>query len=534
MSGNEMSLDPVGDVARPVEPVRIKTSLGESERQFRLLVQGVTDYAIYMLDVNGNVASWNAGGERIKGYRAEEIVGSHFSRFYTTEDRASGEPARALATAISEGKYEKEGWRVRKDGTRFWANVVIDPVFDDDGVLVGFAKITRDVTVRRQQAEALEVAQQAMLQAHRMEAIGQLTFGVAHDFNNLLTVITNSLDLINADSSDPQRIRRLVAVAQRASERGSLLTRQLLAFSRRQTLNPESRDVNALLYSAESVLRRAVGENVQIELSLSRGLGLVDVDVGEFEAALLNLVVNARDAMPDGGRILVRTREHTVAPNAGPVAEGEGAPGNYICVSVEDTGNGMPEDVRARATEPFFTTKDVGKGSGLGLSQVFGFAVQSGGFVDIDSAVGSGTVIRFYLPLSDAKAQANEGEAHSPPKILLVEDDPDVQLVTVEALRYMGYAVLTADEGAAGLDIIQRDADIDILLTDIVMPRGMSGVDLLHKARAIRPNLKVLLVSGYARGQLPAIPEGCDFLAKPYRIEELESRLARLCGQPVA
>jgi PAS domain S-box-containing protein len=534
VSGKTISDGPTSASALPGEPTQGRAPLGESERQFRLLVQGVTDYAIYMLDVNGNIASWNAGGERIKGYRADEIIGCHFSCFYTAEDREGGEPAFALATALSEGKYEKEGWRVRKDGTRFWASVVIDPVFDDDGALVGFAKITRDVTQRRQQAAALEVAQQAMLQAHRMEAIGQLTFGVAHDFNNLLTVITNSLDLINADSGDPQRVRRLVSVAQRAGERGALLTRQLLAFSRRQTLNPEPRDLNALLYSAESVLRRAVGDNVKIELSLSRGMGLVDVDVGEFEAALLNLVVNARDAMPDGGRILLRTREHDVAPGDTLGPEGANKPGRYVCVSVEDTGTGMAEDVRVRATEPFFTTKDVGKGSGLGLSQVYGFAVQSGGYLDIDSAVGGGTMVRFYLPVRDDGSKPAEADRHVPTKVLLVEDDPDVQLVTVEALRYMGFAVLTADEGAAGLEIIQRDDDIDILLTDIVMPKGMSGVDLLHAAREIRPDLKVLLVSGYARGQLPTIPEGCDFLAKPYRVEELEARLRRFCHELAA
>jgi CheY-like chemotaxis protein len=231
--------------------------------------------------------------------------------------------------------------------------------------------------------------------------------------------------------------------------------------------------------------------------------------------------------MPGGGRILVRTREHVVGSDPELDTDAPSQPGHYVCISVEDTGMGMSEEVRARATEPFFTTKDVGKGSGLGLSQVFGFAVQSGGHVSIDSAVGQGTVVRFYLPV-DPDSARDPGDTHSPTKILLVEDDPDVQLVTVEALRYMGYAVLTADEGAAGLDIVRRDPDIGILVTDVVMPKGMSGVDLLHKARELRPNLKVLLVSGYARGQLPTIPEGCDFLAKPYRVEDLEARLRRL------
>jgi PAS domain S-box-containing protein len=500
-------------------------TLGESERQFRLLVQGVTDYAIYMLDRDGHIASWNAGGERIKGYSADEIIGQHFSRFYTDEDRANDEPARALQTARTVGRYEKEGWRQRKDGTRFWANVVIDPVYDDDGRHIGFAKVTRDITERREQQRALEVAQQAMLRAHRMEAIGQLTYGVAHDFNNLLTVITNSLDLIAADSSDAQRVRRLTAGAQRAAQRGSLLTRQLLAYSRQQTLRPEVHDLNALIYAAESVLRRGVGENVDMEFSLGRGLGEVSVDAPEFEAALLNLVVNARDAMPDGGRIVVRTREHQQKD-----AEGRRAPGRYVLVTVEDTGSGMGPEVIEHAMEPFFTTKDVGKGSGLGLSQVYGFAVQSGGDVTIDSTVGEGTTVSFYLPVRNGDTTLNDGDSGAPVKVLLVEDDADVQAMTIEALRFLGYSVLTADEGHAALDIIARDPEVEILFTDVVMPRGMSGVDLYREARKLRPGLRVLLASGYARGQLPTIPDDCDFIAKPYRVEELQARLAALAG----
>ena len=503
-------------------------ALGESERQFRLLVQGVTDYAIYMLDPTGRIATWNAGGERIKGYSSDEIVGEHFSRFYTDEDRDRGEPAVALETARTQGRYEKEGWRVRRDGTRFWANVIIDPVYDEDGRHIGFAKITRDITYRREQQRALEVAQQAMLQAHRMEAIGQLTYGVAHDFNNLLTVITNSLDLIAADSSDPQRVRRLVAGANRAAQRGSLLTRQLLAYSRQQTLRPEIHDLNALIYAAEGVLRRGVGENVEVEFSLGRGLGEVNVDAPEFEAALLNLVVNARDAMPEGGRITVCTRDHVQKE-----AEGRRDPGRYVLLTVEDTGTGMAPEVVEHAMEPFFTTKEVGKGSGLGLSQVYGFAVQSGGDVTIESAVGKGTTIRFYLPVRDGDSPLNEGDSGAPVKVLLVEDDPDVQSMAIESLRYLGYAVLTANEGHSALELLSRDPDIRLLFTDVVMPRGMSGVDLYREARKLRPDLRVLLASGYARGQLPTIPDDCDFIAKPYRVEELQARLsAMLADRP--
>ena len=503
-------------------------SLAQSERQFRLLVQNVTDYAIFMLDPSGRIATWNPGGERIKGYTRDEIVGQHFSRFYTEEDRATGEPARALETARDQGRFEKEGWRVRKDGTRFWASVVIDPVRDEAGRLIGFAKITRDVTERRQQAQALEVAHQSMMQAHRMEAIGQLTYGVAHDFNNLLTVISNTLDLLAADSGeDPKRHRRLVAGAQRAAERGATLTRQLLAFSRRQTLRPEQHDVNALIYAGEGVLRRALGEQAELELSLARGLGQIEVDSAELEAALLNLLVNARDAVTAGGRVQIRTRERVVPPEFDPaVAEGRPTTGRYVSISVEDDGVGMSPEVRARAMEPFFTTKEIGRGSGLGLSQVYGFAAQSGGYVTIDSSEGRGTTVELHLPVHEPSGQ--RPEQPRPPKVLLVEDDPDVQLVTLEALRYMGYSVLTADEGGAALEILRRDSEVDLLFTDVVMPRGVNGLQLLEAARALRPDLRVLLASGYARGQLPVIPPGCDFIAKPYRVEELEKRLRGL------
>ncbi|HSR64833.1 MAG TPA: ATP-binding protein, partial [Xanthomonadaceae bacterium] len=432
-----------------------------------------------------------------------------------------------LATARTEGRYEKEGWRVRKDGTRFWASVVIDPVRDEEGRLIGYAKITRDVTERRQQAQALEVAHQSMMQAHRMEAIGQLTYGVAHDFNNLLTVIGNSLDLIAAEVDDPRRRRRLVAGAQRAAERGALLTRQLLAFARKQPLRPECHDLNALLAAGESVLRRAVGEAVEMEFNLAPGLAPVDVDAGEFEAALLNLVVNARDALPpEGGRIQVRTRERCMPAGF----DAGGREGRYVCVSVEDNGAGMSPEVRARAMEPFFTTKEVGKGSGLGLSHVYGFATQSGGYVTIDSSVGRGTTIDLHLPVREEAAPAQDSPEAAPARILVVEDDADVQMVTIEALRYLGYSVLTADEGRAALEILRRDPGIDLLFTDVVMPKGMSGLDLLAEARSLRPGLKVLLASGYARGQLPALDDAADFIAKPYRIEELQQRLEQLLG----
>lgn len=372
--------------------------LTDDEQQFQLLVQSITDYAIYMLDPNGIISNWNPGGQRIKGYTRDEIVGKHFSKFYSEEDRLAGEPERGLRIAREQGRFEKEGWRVRKDGTRFWASVVIDPIWRD-GELIGFAKITRDVTERYETQQRLMDTQRALIQSQKTEAIGKLTYGLAHDFNNLLTVIVNSLDLIKAHHQDGARVDRLVDGALRAADRGSLLTRQLLAFARGQALAPEMHDLNDLLCRSEALYRRACDTAIDIRFELGTGLPDVLVDATQFEAAVLNLVVNSRDAMPNGGRITISTRSHSGAPPDNPDVVAD-----YIGVTVSDTGIGMSESDQERATEPFFTTKEIGKGSGLGLSQVYGFAAQSGGFVELKSQQGQGTSVSICLPVSEAAA----------------------------------------------------------------------------------------------------------------------------------
>ena len=262
---------------------------------FRMLVQGVVDYAIYTLDPEGNITNWNLGGERIKGYAASEILGKHFSVFYTEEDRARGEPNRTLSTAMREGRFEGEGWRVRKDGTRLWASVVVDRILDKDGQLIGFAKITRDMTEKKRAEEELERARAALAQSQKMEAIGQLTGGVAHDFNNLLTVIANALDLLADQRRDEAQKLRIIEFAQRAAERGAKLTQQLLAYSRRQPLRPEIHNINALVAGFEAVLRRACPEPIEFEMRLGRDGLAANIDGPQFETALLNLVVNARE-----------------------------------------------------------------------------------------------------------------------------------------------------------------------------------------------------------------------------------------------
>jgi PAS domain S-box-containing protein len=512
-------------LVRTAEPSAEPAFAGR-EQQFRILVESVIDYAIFMLDSHGRIVSWNPGAERIKGYTAQEIIGQHFSTFYTAEDRANGVPDSVLETTREQGRYEKEGWRVRKDGTRFWASVVIDTIRDGNGRIVGFAKVTRDMTERRKSEEALAAAQAALFQAQKMEMVGQLTGGVAHDFNNLLTVIVNALDGLTRPQSDESRKRRLIESAQRAAERGAKLTQQLLAFSRKQPLRPKPNHVNRVIGEFEAVLRRAVGELIELKLELGAGMPGVLVDSGQFEATILNLMVNARDAMPLGGRLRVVTGCENRATDDPATAI---PAGRWVTIAVQDEGTGMSEDVRSRAFEPFFTTKEPGKGSGLGLSQVYGFVTQSGGHVQIESRLGQGTRVTLYLPAHGESTSENDIVPRSGiGTVLVVEDDPEVLDAAVDMLRSVGYGVLTAPDALGALDVLRRGQRVDVLFTDIVMPRGVNGVELARAATKLRPGLKVVLASGYPVAALSTdygLSDEFAFIAKPYRWSEVLDRL---------
>jgi PAS domain S-box-containing protein len=377
-------------------------ALRESERQFRLLVAGVTDYALFMLDPNGVVSSWNPGAERIKGYRAEEIIGQHFSRFYTERDRAQGGPARALKSAAATGRFEQEGWRVRKDGSLFWAHIVIDAIRDEAGELAGFAKITRDITERREAEIALEADAARREQAQRMEALGQLTGGVAHDFNNLLMVVSGHLETLRALARDDPRGIRAADAIERAARHGEALTRQLLTFARRQTLAPVVTSLKERLDTVRAMLESSVGSAVQLAIAVPPDTWPVRIDVNEFELALVNLALNARDAMPQGGVIAIAAENARLDRDATP----SGLAGDFVALTVADSGEGIPPDILAHVFEPFFTTKEAGKGSGLGLSQVHGFVHQSGGTVTVASELGRGTRVTLYLPRDLSRAEA--------------------------------------------------------------------------------------------------------------------------------
>ena len=497
-------------------------ALRASEQQFRLLVQGVIDYAIYMLSPEGLVTNWNSGAERIKGYTLDEVVGTYYGRFFTQEDQRDGMPERALATAAREGRYESEGCRVRKDGTQFWAHAVVDALHDEDGKLVGFAKITRDITEKRKATESLEQARAALFQAQKMESIGQLTGGVAHDFNNLLAVVSNGIDILRTDAPGTNQTRVLDSM-RRAVDRGATLTQQLLSFARQQPLAPSVQQLNRLVSAFEGVLRRAAGPLVRFELHLDPRLRNASVDDARFEAALLNLVVNARDAMPEGGTLRVSTSNVCL----GDSQAGTLPAGDYVKVTVTDTGSGMPEAVRQRAFEPFFTTKEVGKGSGLGLAQVYGFIVQSGGGVTIDTAEGAGTSIHLYLPaLGHGDKQAAEAPAARDERVLIVEDDALVMDSARELFQAMGYVVLGASTGAEALGLLQREANVDVLFSDLMMPNGMTGLELAREVREHYPAIKIILASGYP---LPALQgnglEQYAFVGKPYRLADIARHL---------
>ncbi|WP_342643335.1 hybrid sensor histidine kinase/response regulator [Rhodoligotrophos ferricapiens] len=513
----------------------------ENEAKYRRLVEAVVDYAIFQLDPNGTIVTWNRGAEHIKGYCADEIIGEHFSRFYTEEDRASGAPARALDIAARSGRYEAEGWRVRKDGSRFWALAVIDRITNDQGGLIGFAKVTRDMTERMEAQRALKEAQEQLAASQKMEAVGQLSGGIAHDFNNLLMIVLGNLE--NAQRHARQvresfpNLERSIANASRGAQRAAALTSRLLAFSRRQPLDPKVLELNTFLNSTAEFLQRSLGELIEVQVVGAAGLWQIEADPNQLDAALLNLAINARDAMPGGGKITIEAT-NIYADETYCQANPDLPPGKYVLISLSDTGCGMPPDVLNHAFEPFFTTKEIGHGTGLGLSQVYGFVKQSGGHVKIYSEEDQGTTVKIFLPrYSDSvKVQEEEGSellSHGEPGevIMVVEDDRDLRHYLAEALIGLGYQVIAVPDGEAAIGILEDKAQrIDLLLSDVVMP-GMNGRELANRAEGVRPGLRVLYMTGYSRNAVihhGRLDPGVDFLQKPISQNQLANRIRDL------
>jgi len=632
----------------------VQSALYDPERHLHLFIEEVRDYALLMLDPDGNVQTWNAGARAIKGYDTGEIVGRHFSLFYTPEDNATGKPQQALNTAAAEGRFSDVGQRVRKDGSRFLADVVITAIFGPRGELVGFGKITRDISARAAAADQLRTSElrlqslvdtvldtlvdgliiidrnghiqtynracetlfgydaasvigrnvrmlmppeishehdqylrnyqttgvrkiigisrevtgqrrdgstfpmhlavgeashcgepiyvgiirdltarnrteDQLRQSQKMEAVGQLTGGIAHDFNNILMVVMANAEALLELKTVRSGVRRRVQQISKATGRAADLTRQLLAFSRRQPLRPQPTNLNELVATTGTLLRRVLGETIQIKSSLAADLGTVNADRAQLESALINLALNARDAMPGGGRLLIETHNQLFDPEYAAqypdVTEGQ-----YVMLAVSDDGIGIPRESLSRVFDPFFTTKEVGKGTGLGLSMVYGFIRQSNGHVRIYSEVGIGTTVRLYLPRTSADPEVvAEPDADRMPRgrerIMVVEDDPQVRESVVEQLRSLGYTVVEASGGDAALAMLtQAAAPFDLLLTDVVMPGRIGAKALTAEAARLWPRMAIVFMSGYSEDAIThqgQLEPGVRLLTKPFRKHDL-------------
>ena len=495
------------------------------EDPFKLLAQSIVDYAIYMLDPEGNVTSWNVGAERIKGYSTEEIIGKHFSTFYTEEERAAGIPEKALATAAREGKYEAEGWRVRKDGSRLWASVVVDPIRDDKGELIGFAKITRDMTEKREIQQRLDESREQLFRAQKMEALGQLTGGLAHDFNNLLTAILGAADLALRNVNNPDKVRRMLDGVRNSAQRGASLTKQLLAFARAQPLEIRRVDLKQFFGDVTTLVRPSLRSDIEVVTEISDQLWPVDADAGALELALLNLAFNARDAMPEGGKLKVSAQN--VVLNGEP----DGLRGEHVAIKITDTGIGMSPDVMERVFEPFFTTKSFGEGTGLGLSQVFGFAKQIGGAIAVESTPGEGSAFTLFVPASRLENHVSNGHAAAG-RVLVVEDDMLVAELAAGMLSELGFEATVAHSAKEALDRLAGGEKPHLVFTDIVMPGGISGIELARKVRDRFPELPILLTTGYS--EQVSGRHGFPVLQKPYELDSLAGALGKILKQEIA
>ncbi len=443
----------------------------------------------------------------------------------------------ALSMVINAGRFDIGFYAGRLYGL-FAASIGLTVVLVEASRLS--SRLDQALAVARERNTELARSREELAQAQRLEAIGQLTGGIAHDFNNLLTVVLGNLDLILRARGDAEKIERLAQGAMTAAQRGEHLVRQLLTYARRQITHPDTVNLNQLIVNIENLMRSVIGEQIEVVTILSPILAPAQIDPAQFETAMLNLVINSRDAMAGGGRITIET-SNVILDRLDVANNPELTAGPFVTIAVSDSGSGMTPEVLARAFDPFFTTKEVGKGSGLGLSQVYGFAKTAGGHVKIYSEFGVGTTVKLYLPKSSDRpvmpeigvetASLRPASGHE--TILVVEDDEDVLVVASESLRELGYQVVTAGNAAQALEILRGDQSVDLLLSDVIMPGGMNGVQLTVEARRIRPELKVLLTSGYTAAALSlehGLPDNLNVVEKPYRREELAKKLRLVIG----
>jgi PAS domain S-box-containing protein len=497
-----------------------QTVLKSTKRRFQIFLESVPDYAIFVLDSSGHVASWNSTAQQIIGYATQEIVGKHFSIFYRPDERRAGVPNRALELAVQKGRHEMEGWRIRKNGTPFFVTGVLTAIRDDNSNLLGFASVIRDATERRNTQEKLVEAREQLAMAQKMEAIGKLTGGIAHDFNNLLMIIGGSAQLFKR-LLDP-KLPRAIEALQSAAKRGETLTRQLLTFSRRQHLSPTVVDLNASIRNLRPMIESSLRGNIVYKEAINPNLWPVKVDLAELELAIVNIAVNARDAMPNGGVFALTAENVTVNNSSGQ----DGQNGDFVAIEFGDSGTGIPPDLLSKIFDPFFTTKEVGKGTGLGLSQVYGFAHQSGGTVRAESKVGLGTAITIYLPSYAGVAidapKISETARAPRQMVLIVDDSAEVAEVTSSLFEHLGYDTAYCDSAEAALRLLADGTKIDLVFSDIVMPGTIDGVGLASEVQARYPHLPVILTTGYSDAA-QAAPPSLPILRKPFDADALRS-----------
>ncbi len=523
--GNGLPVRMIGTVQDITERALAERALRDSEKRYRDLYENASDI-IYSNDLEGRFLAFNPAGERILGYRREELLGQHFAVVVAPEhvEPTLRQMRRKLAGDTDATTYEVE--LVRKDGTRVPVEISSRVVFAH-GRPVGVEGVAREITERRRAEQARRELEEQLRHTQKLEALGRLAGGVAHDFNNLLTAIVGYSQLLADRAGADPELRRDIDEILRAADRGAGLTRQLLAFGRRQVLQPRVLDLNEVVRETGGLIRRVIGESVELELSLAPRLGRVYADRSQLEQVLLNLSVNARDAMPAGGTVMFETENVRVRRDRG-TEDPQIEPGDYVRLSVRDTGTGIAPEVREHLFEPFFTTKAPGEGTGLGLATVLGIVEQSGGTIAVESDLGAGATFRIYLPRVRAKTEpapaaapgeSGGAEPSGSETVLVAEDDQTVRNLTRRVLERAGYTVLTARDGAEALEVCRTHAGpIHLLVTDVVMPR-LSGPELAREALEIRPDMPVIYTSGYAETAFGAdrmLPRGTDFLPKPF------------------
>ena len=506
---------------------RKNVALNSAKRHFQILIEGVVDYAIFAVDKEGHVTSWNSAAQKIVGYTVEEIIGKNFGLIYRPDERRAGAPNRALELAIQSGKQEVEGWRIRKNGTPFFVTGSVFSNHDDEGNLLGFINILRDATERRDAEEKLVQAREQLAMSQKMEAMGKLTGGIAHDFNNLLMIIGGSAQIF-ARLLDPKLARAIEAI-QTAAKRGESLTRQLLTFSRHQHVNPTVVDLNASIKNMRTMIESSLRGNIVYNENTGDGVGLIKVDLAELELAIVNIAVNARDAMPNGGTFTLSVNDVTINQEVGD----QRLEGAFLAMAFSDTGTRYScQTLCPRCSIHFSQPKRSAKEPDSGLSQVYGFAHQAGGTVTADSKVGQGTTITVYLPsCADEQITGVEASAAKPTTqhsqrqtVLVVDDSADVAEVTSSLFEHLGYETIYRELAEAALKLLDAGTKIDLVFSDIVMPGTIDGVGLAREIRSRWPNLPVVLTTGYSAAA-EAAPSNLRILRKPFDIEALRDAI---------